>query len=261
MCRLGDTVWSSQQGGAPSAAALAPFLGGLLEHAAHHDVTRAAAQLLRLSGRRDATAAAACSVEGAAGAPAGLAGWAAMGRSDPWTRLCYALAVIAIVAIRYAARFLRLRRMRRRAAAAGLRQAVSSAGAPEAEAQLPELPQLRTPPRSEAAKEAEAEATAKALQQALPPGPAYLGHDDLVAAVKPTDAQLALCALYSNRWPSLAQTLPVVLFKFWCCATFLPYSADCDVHQEFFALMTTGLDEMWSRQAVHMSALRGAAMT
>lgn len=62
---------------------------------------------------------------------------------------------------------------------------------------LPELPQA--PPRSEAAKEAEAEQTAKHLKQQLPAGPEYLDRDDLVDAVKPSDAQMALCALYSNR--------------------------------------------------------------
>ncbi|BDA43970.1 hypothetical protein COCOBI_05-1540 [Coccomyxa sp. Obi] len=63
---------------------------------------------------------------------------------------------------------------------------------------LPELPQA--PPRSEAAKEAEAEQTAKHLKQQLPVGPQYLTRDDLVEAVKPSDAQMALCSLYCNRY-------------------------------------------------------------
>lgn len=62
---------------------------------------------------------------------------------------------------------------------------------------LPDLPQA--PPRSEAAKEAEAEQTAKHLKQQLPVGPQYLTRDDLVEAVKPSDAQMALCSLYCNR--------------------------------------------------------------
>lgn len=62
---------------------------------------------------------------------------------------------------------------------------------------LPDLPQA--PPRSEAAKEAEAEQTAKHLKQQLPLGPQYLTGDELVEAVKPSDAQMALCSLYCNR--------------------------------------------------------------
>ena len=62
---------------------------------------------------------------------------------------------------------------------------------------LPDLPHV--PPRSEAAKEAEAEQTANHLKQQLPVGPQYLIRDDLVDAVKPTDAQMALCSLYCNR--------------------------------------------------------------
>lgn len=73
---------------------------------------------------------------------------------------------------------------------------------------LPDLPQA--PPRSEAAKEAEAEQTAKHLKQQLPVGPKYLTRDDLVEAVKPSDAQMALCSLYCNR---CAKRLP-----YWLCS-------------------------------------------
>ena len=57
----------------------------------------------------------------------------------------------------------------------------------------------RAAARSEAAKDAEAEYTAKQLQQHLPVGPQYLSREELIQQVKPTDAELALCSLYSNR--------------------------------------------------------------
>ena len=53
--------------------------------------------------------------------------------------------------------------------------------------------------RSEAAKDAEAEYTAKQLQQHLPVGPQYLSREELIQQVKPSDAEMALCSLYSNR--------------------------------------------------------------
>ena len=61
----------------------------------------------------------------------------------------------------------------------------------------------RAAARSEAAKDAEAEYTAKQLQQQLPVGPQYLSREELIAQVKPTDAELALCSLYSNRSDTL----------------------------------------------------------
>lgn len=143
------------------------------------------------------------------------AGWGGC-ESAACMRLRYILLLAAVVTARYAVRLARARALRRRAAA-DLQAVVSgvsprgssgcpAGGSPRAAGhahahaqQLPELPALRSPARSEAAKEAEAEATARALQQALPPGPQYLSREDLVAAVKPSDAQLALCALYSNR--------------------------------------------------------------
>lgn len=64
---------------------------------------------------------------------------------------------------------------------------------------MPAMPCRRSVARSEAAKDAEAEYTAKQLQQHLPVGPQYLSREELIQQVKPTDAELALCALYSNR--------------------------------------------------------------
>ena len=57
----------------------------------------------------------------------------------------------------------------------------------------------RSTARSEAAKDAEAEYTAKQLQQHLPVGPQYLSREELIQQVKPSDAEMALCSLYSNR--------------------------------------------------------------
>ena len=57
----------------------------------------------------------------------------------------------------------------------------------------------RSAARSEAAKDAEAEYTAKHLQQHLPVGPLYLSRQELIQQVKPSDAEMALCSLYSNR--------------------------------------------------------------
>ena len=123
------------------------------------------------------------------------------------TRLRYILLLAAVVSIRYAWRLARARSLRRRATADGGKSLCggsprgSYTGGPYAgDPPATELQGLiRSPPRSEAAKEAEAEAMARALHAALPPGPQYLSREELVAAVKPSDAQLALCALYSNR--------------------------------------------------------------
>ena len=69
----------------------------------------------------------------------------------------------------------------------------------------------RSAARSEAAKDAEAEYTAKQLQQHLPVGPQYLSREELIEQVKPTDAELALCALYSNRSDSSEEATVVVV--------------------------------------------------
>jgi hypothetical protein len=134
-------------------------------------------------------------------------------------RLAYVLLGIAFVVLRYMARrwwhHLRISRRFVRSNGGG-RQSSSSLlragsglhhGHALAHAQLPGLPQTHSPPRSEAAKEAEAEQTSKQLKQHLPVGPQYLTRDELVDVVKPTDAQMALCALYSNRCiPARAKT-------------------------------------------------------
>lgn len=69
----------------------------------------------------------------------------------------------------------------------------------------------RAAARSEAAKDAEAEYTAKQLQQHLPVGPQYLSREELIQQVKPTDAELALCSLYSNRSDPFQEPSMVVL--------------------------------------------------
>lgn len=133
-------------------------------------------------------------------------------------RLLYVFLGIAFVVLRYMARrWWNLRRSRKRQQGNSLHRAGSSSlGQYAAHSHLPGLPQAHSPGRTEAAKEAEAEATAKQLSQQLPVGPQYLTRDELVEVVKPTDAQMALCSLYSNR----CTHLPLAKFLLLCISAF-----------------------------------------